>query len=183
MTADAPLAQPRILPGSQLLLALVAAGGLAAILAAGFSQDHLFRIQAYVIAAASVVFGFALNAGLSGGTLIDEPDKYQEGVIKAGVIATMFWAIVGMLVGVVIAAQLAWPNIFYLPDSGWPNFGRLAAAAHLGRDLRLRRQRPDRHVLLRRAAHQPRAGWPAASRPGSSSGAIRSSSCWRRLAT
>ena len=31
-----------------------------------------------------------------------------------------------------------------------------AAAAHLGRDLRLRRQRPARHLVLRRAAHLPR---------------------------
>ena len=31
-----------------------------------------------------------------------------------------------------------------------------AATAHLGRDLRLRRQRPARHLVLRRAAHLPR---------------------------
>ncbi len=37
----------------------------------------------------------------------------------------MFWGIVGMLVGVVIASQLAWPNIFYFPEAGWLNFGRL----------------------------------------------------------
>ena len=33
----------------------------------------------------------------------------------------------------------------------------LTPLAHLGRHLRLRRQRPDRHVLLCRAAHEPRA--------------------------
>ncbi len=115
----------RLLPGSELLLALVAAGGLLSILAAGFSHDHLFRLQAYVFAGAAVIFGFALTAGISGGTLKYEPDRYMDGVIRAGVIATMFWAVIGMLVGVVIACQLAWPTIFYFPEAGWLNFGRL----------------------------------------------------------
>ena len=117
--------QGRLLPGSELLLALVAAGGLLAIIAAGLSHDHLFRLQAYVFAAAAVVFGFVLTDAVSGGSLRDEPDKYMDGVIKAGVIATVFWAIVGMAVGALIASQLAWPNIFYFPDAGWLNFGRL----------------------------------------------------------
>lgn len=51
--------------------------------------------------------------------------EYADGVIKAGVIATTFWGIVGMLVGVIIAAQLTWPNIFYFQDLPWTNFGRL----------------------------------------------------------
>ncbi|HRD27065.1 MAG TPA: cbb3-type cytochrome c oxidase subunit I, partial [Caulobacter sp.] len=49
----------------------------------------------------------------------------MDGVVRAGVIATMFWGAVGMLVGVVIAAQLSWPNLLYFPDFGWLNFGRL----------------------------------------------------------
>ena len=52
-----------------------------------------------------------------------------------------------------------------------------APAAHLGRHLRLRRQRPDRDQLLRRAAHLRRPGSGAATPPGSSSGATTSSSC------
>jgi cytochrome c oxidase cbb3-type subunit 1 len=124
MTAKV-LSQIRVLPGAEPMLALTVAGGLLAILLAGFSADPLFRLQAYVFAAAAVIAGFFLTAGLSGGTLRDEPDKYQENVVKAGVIATMFWAIVGMAVGVLIAAQLAWPTLFYFPDAGWLNFGRL----------------------------------------------------------
>jgi cbb3-type cytochrome oxidase subunit 1 len=30
-----------------------------------------------------------------------------------------------MLLGLVIASQLAWPNLFYFADLGWLNFGRL----------------------------------------------------------
>ena len=55
--------------------------------------------------------------------------------------------------GVVVALQLAFPDLNIEP---WFNFGRVRPAAHLGRDLRLRRQRADRDVLLRRPAHQPR---------------------------
>lgn len=51
--------------------------------------------------------------------------EYSDGVVKAGVIATLFWGAVGMLVGVIIAAQLAWPNIFYFENLPWTNFGRL----------------------------------------------------------
>jgi cytochrome c oxidase cbb3-type subunit 1 len=37
----------------------------------------------------------------------------------------MFWGVIGMTVGVLIAAQLSWPEIFYFPEHGWLNFGRL----------------------------------------------------------
>jgi len=37
----------------------------------------------------------------------------------------MFWGIAGLLVGVIIALQLTFPNIFYFPELGWTNFGRL----------------------------------------------------------
>jgi cytochrome c oxidase cbb3-type subunit 1 len=50
---------------------------------------------------------------------------YEDGVIKAGVIATTFWGIAGMLVGLIIACQLTWPNIFYFENLPWTNFGRL----------------------------------------------------------
>ncbi len=54
-----------------------------------------------------------------------DPARYEEGVVKAGVIATMFWGIAGFTVGLLIALQLTWPNLFYFPDFGWTNFGRL----------------------------------------------------------
>lgn len=51
--------------------------------------------------------------------------EYEDGVIKAGVIATVFWGIAGMTVGVIIACQLTWPEIFYFENLPWTNFGRL----------------------------------------------------------
>ncbi|MBN8902077.1 MAG: hypothetical protein J0H57_13675, partial [Rhodospirillales bacterium] len=36
---------------------------------------------------------------------------YNEAVVRKFVIASVFWAVVAFLVGVVIAAQLAWPQL------------------------------------------------------------------------
>ncbi|MEJ2814169.1 cytochrome-c oxidase, cbb3-type subunit I [Caulobacter sp. CCG-8] len=111
--------------GSGGLLLFSAVGALVAFFCAGLSQDPIFRLQAETFALAGVIAAFFLTAGLSGGTLRDEPDRYSDNVIKAGVIATMFWSAAGLLVGVIIAAQLSWPRIFYFPEAGWLNFGRL----------------------------------------------------------
>ncbi|HJV40488.1 cytochrome-c oxidase, cbb3-type subunit I [Caulobacter sp.] len=111
--------------GSSLLLIFSIVGAFLAILGAGLTHDPIFRLQAETLALAGVIAAFVLNAGLSGGTLREHPDQYSDNVIKAGVIATMFWAAAGLLVGVIIAAQLSWPRIFYFPEFGFLNFGRL----------------------------------------------------------
>ncbi|WP_370323189.1 cytochrome-c oxidase, cbb3-type subunit I [Henriciella pelagia] len=51
--------------------------------------------------------------------------KYEDTLVKMGVFASMFWAIAGFLVGILIACQLTWPNLFYFEEWGWTNFGRL----------------------------------------------------------
>jgi cytochrome c oxidase cbb3-type subunit 1 len=66
-----------------------------------------------------------MTLGMAEGWFKATPGRYEDGVIRAGVIATLFWGVAGMLAGVVIACQLAWPNIFYVPSQGWLNFGRL----------------------------------------------------------
>ena len=48
---------------------------------------------------------------------------YNDGVIRAGVVASTFWGVVGFLVGLVIALQLAFPVLNF--DLPWTNFGRL----------------------------------------------------------
>lgn len=50
-------------------------------------------------------------------------DQYNLKVVRQFTVMTVVWGIVGMLVGVIIAAQLAWPALnFNLP---WISFGRL----------------------------------------------------------
>ncbi|MDH6267269.1 cytochrome c oxidase cbb3-type subunit 1 [Rhizobium sp. SG_E_25_P2] len=105
---------------------LVALGAFLALLAAGFAQDHLFQ-QHMFVAFISLALGtilllrhakFATAAPVSAAQAKTE---YMDGVVRYGVIATTFWGIVGFLVGVVVALQLAFPDLNIEP---WLNFGR-----------------------------------------------------------
>ncbi len=50
-------------------------------------------------------------------------DTYNYKVVRQFSVATVVWGIVGMLVGVIVAAQMAWPELnFGVP---WLSFGRL----------------------------------------------------------
>jgi cytochrome c oxidase cbb3-type subunit 1 len=49
--------------------------------------------------------------------------EYNYKVVKQFAIMTVVWGIVGMLVGVIIAAQLIWPGLNF--DIPWLHFGRL----------------------------------------------------------
>jgi cytochrome c oxidase cbb3-type subunit 1 len=108
-----------------LLYVLTGLLALGAIFATAFSDDRLFRFHGYLLIGAFTLAFALLTVALNSGRLRSAPDRYADGVVRAGVIATMFWAVVGLLVGVVIAAQLAWPNVMYFPEHGWLNFGRL----------------------------------------------------------
>ena len=55
----------------------------------------------------------------------DARPNYHEDVIRLFVIATAFWGVVGFLVGVVIAFQLAFPQLNLEALQGYGNFGRL----------------------------------------------------------
>ena len=50
-------------------------------------------------------------------------ETYNDKVVRQFTIATIFWGIVGMLVGAVIAAQLAWPALNF--DIPWLTYSRL----------------------------------------------------------
>jgi cytochrome c oxidase cbb3-type subunit 1 len=95
------------------------------LLATAFTKDPLFQFHGYVMLIAFTAAFLVMTVGMSYGRFRAEPDKYSDGVVRAGVIATMFWAIAGLTAGVVIAAQLSWPTVFYFPEAPWLNFGRL----------------------------------------------------------
>jgi cytochrome c oxidase cbb3-type subunit 1 len=62
------------------------------------------------------------NAGHVPAASTDTP-AYNEQVVKAFTIATMFWGIAAFLVGLIIACQLAFPQLNL--DLPWTTFGRL----------------------------------------------------------
>jgi len=54
---------------------------------------------------------------------VDNALNYNYKVVRQFTIATVFWGVIGMLVGVLIAAQLAWPALNF--DTAWLSYGRL----------------------------------------------------------
>lgn len=100
-------------------------GLLWAISAAAFAHENAFRVQAMVFAIGFALGIFAISFAGSKGALANDESSYNDGVVRAGVFASAFWGIVGMLVGVTIASQLAFPKLLYFSDFGFLNFGRL----------------------------------------------------------
>ncbi|MCC5855048.1 MAG: cytochrome-c oxidase, cbb3-type subunit I [Idiomarina sp.] len=52
-----------------------------------------------------------------------QPIEYNMKVVKQFTLATIFWGIIGMAVGVLIAAQLVWPALNF--DTPWLTYSRL----------------------------------------------------------
>ena len=92
-----------------------------AVVAAMNAQDLAFQINAFVLLLAAALGILWTLFGSKGG--VEDSSGYMDGVIRAGVIATAGWGVVGFLVGVVIAFQLAFPelNLGY----SFTSFGRL----------------------------------------------------------
>ncbi|WP_084421348.1 cytochrome-c oxidase, cbb3-type subunit I [Henriciella litoralis] len=98
-----------------------------AVFIAGNAMDRLMGIHASLFFGAVVLWlvGIVLWAGKLGERNPFDETKYEDTLVKWGVFASMFWGIAGLLVGVVIACQLTWPNLFYFEQWGFTNFGRL----------------------------------------------------------
>ncbi len=106
---------------------LFAAGGLYGLAILQRAEDpgflfHGLLFLAFCIAAAALTVRAALAPApalmLSG----DRPN-YNEAIVRAGVIASTFWGLVGFAAGLWIALQLAFPALNF--DLPWTNFGRL----------------------------------------------------------
>ncbi len=100
-------------------------GALLALLGAAFAQDNLFQAHAWVlffVLLGSTVLMMRKVEVVASKAPAPDTSGYMDGVVRYGVIATLFWGIVGFLAGVVIATQLAFPAFNIEP---WFNFGRL----------------------------------------------------------
>ncbi|MFW5661992.1 MAG: cytochrome-c oxidase, cbb3-type subunit I, partial [Oceanicaulis sp.] len=105
--------------------AICALGALWALIAAANGADAAMRTHAWVIGLGFVLGLFGMLGVYISGGVSNDKTEYAETVVKYGAIASMFWAIAGLLVGVVIAFQLAYPDIFQHPALHQLNFGRL----------------------------------------------------------
>ncbi len=104
---------------------VLAVGAFLALLGAAFAQDRLFEahmwVLFFVLLASTLVMVRRVSFAPAVAVASSGDDGYFDDVIKYGVIATVFWGVVGFLVGVVIALQLAFPDLNIEP---WLNFGR-----------------------------------------------------------
>jgi len=116
---------------SLILIAFICVAGLIWALFAtqptGFSAltYPTLEMHGYMMMSAFLIGLLTIAVKVTNGLPQINHGEYEDGVIKAGVIATTFWGIAGMLVGLIIACQLTWPNIFYFENLPWTNFGRL----------------------------------------------------------
>ncbi len=102
---------------------------LAAIAAIALTPDSGFAIHMGIVALVAVIL-IAVTAtsydpmarAQSIFKMPPGPSRYDDDVIRWGVIATMFWGLAGLLAGVFIAAQLAFPQLNFEP---YLNFGRV----------------------------------------------------------
>jgi cytochrome c oxidase cbb3-type subunit 1 len=54
---------------------------------------------------------------------MDTQSSYNDKVVRQFTLVTILWGVVGMLVGIIIAAELIWPNLSM--NISWLSFGRL----------------------------------------------------------
>ncbi len=103
--------------------AAMVAGGLALLgIAIAFGTSHPgMAIHGGIL----IVAGLLAAIGIVSRSFTEEnlSDGYFDGPVKVATIATVFWGIVGFLVGVVLAWQMAYPALNL--DMPWTNFGRL----------------------------------------------------------
>lgn len=104
-------------------------GVLLALMIVANTTSSPMAFHGYVMILA-FIFGIigVFNLGFGKGGNVDAKLSpagvyYNDGVVKAGVIAAVFWGVTGFLVGDIIAWQLAFPALNF--DLPWTNFGRL----------------------------------------------------------
>ena len=93
-------------------IVLIGLAAFLAMLGAAFAADDPFRahmwVLTFVLAASAVVLLRRTSFG-EAPVAVDQ-SHYMDDPIRYGAIATVFWGVVGFLVGVVIALQLAYPD-------------------------------------------------------------------------
>jgi cytochrome c oxidase cbb3-type subunit 1 len=110
---------------AMVVTGLLGLGALWSLISAAAGADAAIRTHAWVIGAGFLVGLFMMARIYGDGGLDNDKTQYNENVVKAGVIASMFWGVAGLLVGVIIAFQLAFPALLSFDAFPQINFGRL----------------------------------------------------------
>ena len=110
--------------GTWFAVALLAFWGLAQSVDPGFTV-HMGIIGAAALLVAVITLRGADYAAIANGLIRTPADlsRYDDDPVRWGVIATVFWGVVGFLVGLFIALQLAFPALNF--NLEYTTFGRL----------------------------------------------------------
>ena len=107
---------------SVAILFVFALLGLA--LAVAGRHDPL-AVHGFIILAFCVGFLFKVLSGLyEPEPSADSFKQYYDDPTRAGIVFSIAWALLGMFVGVWVAALLAWPELTFV-EQAWASFGRL----------------------------------------------------------
>ncbi len=106
-------------------LAALALITLLAAIAANYARDLAYLVHAIIIMLVGGGMFLWVLRGIDEVRPAADTTGYMDGVIRAGVIATTFWGVIGFLMGTFIAFQLAFPVLNFDWSEGYLNFGRL----------------------------------------------------------
>lgn len=102
---------------------------LLAVVAAALARDSAFAVHALIVAVVAFVLVWVAAARFDPTAVArnyfhmpDAASRYDDDPVRWGVLATMFWGLVGLLAGLYIALQLAYPELNFEP---YLNFGRV----------------------------------------------------------
>ncbi len=107
--------------GAMVIMALWGLLAILAITMGAKAVDTPFAIHMFIFALAAILA--LIFKARSFGNPPADTSGYMDNVVRYGAIATVFWGVVGFLVGLLVALQLAFPA--WNPDLEWFNFGRL----------------------------------------------------------
>jgi len=109
------------------MIKLIALGlvTLFAMIAANYARDLAYMVQAMIVMLVSGGLFLWVLRGTGDEKPVPSQNEYMDDVIRAGVVATALWGVVGFLAGVFIAFQLAFPVLNFEFAQGITNFGRL----------------------------------------------------------
>ncbi len=106
-------------------MALFGVIAVLAAIAANYARDAAYLVNALtVMLAAGGMFLWTVRTADDDKRVVDTTG-YMDGVVRAGVIATCIWGVVGFAAGTFIAFQLAFPALNFDWAQGYANFGRL----------------------------------------------------------
>jgi cytochrome c oxidase cbb3-type subunit 1 len=114
----------RIDPWTWLVGLALVIGAIASLVVSAAAVDRVMAFHTFLITLFCIggVY-FLMRQHYDRGGKRPDRASYNDGVVKAAVIASVFWGVVGFLVGLVIALQLAFPVLNL--DLPWTTFGRL----------------------------------------------------------